>query len=636
MDERLLDLYNIELRHLRETAAEFARDFPKIAGRLALDHEAKEACPDPYVERLLEGFAFLAARVHLKLDAEFPRFTQGLLETVYPDYLCPVPSMAIVKIEPEEQDAALAAGFPLKRGTLLRSQLAKGERTACTFTTAHDVRLLPLSITEARYYIRDLAELDLPRELNAKAAIRIRLHKTIPGEFKEIHADPLVLHIRGPDELPDQVYEQIFAHKARLVLQLPAGRKKLGPPLGPECIRRAGFAPEQAMLPPAPRGFEGYRLLREYFAFPQRFLFFELAGFQQQFAQATGDDVDVVIVMNEAERRLEGLVDKASFDLFCTPVVNLFEKTLDRVLISNRCSEFHIVPDRNRPLDFEIYRLISVTGYGDSPEEAQPFLPFYQARDTDLETRAFYTLNRLPRLFSDREKYTGRRASYAGTDTFISIVDADMAPYRTELRQIGIRALCTNRHLPIQMAKGIGRTDFTLDVSAPVNAIHIIQGPTLPRPSMVLAGQDPEKPQTASGHFAWRLISHLSLNYLSLRDTGTETGAEGLREILKLYADPNDRQLLKQIDGVRSVRYHPVVRRVAIPGPITFARGLEIVITFDESAFSGLGVFILGSVLDQFFAKYVSLNSFTETVIVTQQRKEIMRWPIRMGLRETV
>jgi type VI secretion system protein ImpG len=184
------------------------------------------------------------------------------------------------------------------------------------------------------------------------------------------------------------------------------------------------------------------------------------------------------------------------------------------------------------------------------------------------------------------------------------------------------------------MARGVGRTDFTMDVSAPVNAIRIIQGPTLPRPSMVLAGQDPDKPQTASGRFAWRLISHLSLNYLSLKDAGTDAGATGLREILKLYADPNDRQVLKQIDGVRSVSYQPVFRRVTLPGPITFARGLEITVSLDETAFAGLGVFVLGAVLEQFFAKYVSINSFTETVIATQQRKEIMRWPIRMGMRQ--
>src|SRR5512134_278265 len=202
MDERLLTLYNTELRHLREMAGEFARAYPKIAGRLALDGDAKEICPDPYVERLLEGFAFLAARVHLKLDAEFPRFTQGLLETVYPDYLCPVPSMAIVKFEPEEQEEALAEGFVIKRGTLLRSQLGKGERTACTFTTAQDVRLLPLQLTEARYFTRDIAELNLPADLAARAALRLRLKKTIPNGFGEIQADPLIFHIRGADELP--------------------------------------------------------------------------------------------------------------------------------------------------------------------------------------------------------------------------------------------------------------------------------------------------------------------------------------------------------------------------------------------------------------------------------------------------
>ncbi len=634
MDERLLELYNTELRHLRETAAEFGRDFPKIAGRLALDLDGKEICPDPHVERLLEGFAFLAARVHLKLDAEFPRFTQGLLETVYPEYLCPVPSMAITKFEPEPGEGALAPGFVIKRGTLLRSQLGKGERTACTFTTAQDVRLLPITLTEARFFIRDLAELNLPRDLGAKAALRLRLRKTIPNPWREIRADPLIVHIRGADELPSEIYEQIFAHKIRLVVQSPADRKTCGPPLSAECIRRVGFASEQALLPSSPHGFEGYRLLREYFAFPQRFLFFELADFQSALAQVAGDELDLVLVFGQADTRLEGRIDQSCFDLFCTPVVNLFEKTLERILISDRSAEFHLVPDRNRPLDFEIYQIQSVTGYGETPDQERQFLPFYRARDTDLETSAFFTLHRVPRLFSDRERLTGRRSSYAGTDAYLSVVDGDMAPFRPDLRQLGVRALCTNRHLPIQMAKNIGRTDFTMDLSAPVTAIRILEGPTMPRPSLVLAGQDPKKPQVASGRFAWRLISHLSLNYLSLLDSSSDSGAEALRDILRLYADPSDRQVLKQIDGLRSIRYQPVIRRVQVPGPITFARGLEITIVFDEAAFEGQGVFVLGAVLEQFFARYVSLNSFTETVIATQQRKEIMRWPVQLGRRQ--
>jgi type VI secretion system protein ImpG len=184
------------------------------------------------------------------------------------------------------------------------------------------------------------------------------------------------------------------------------------------------------------------------------------------------------------------------------------------------------------------------------------------------------------------------------------------------------------------VVKGLGKTDFTLEISAPVNAIRIIQGPTLPQPSLVLAGQSPDQPMVPSGRFAWRLISHLSLNYLSLLDVGPDTGAEGLREILKLYANPNERQTLKQIDGIRSVGYRSIVRRVETPGPITFARGLEITVLFDEAAFEGQGVFVLGAVLERFFAKYVSLNSFTQTVLTTQQRKEIMRWPVQMGRRQ--
>jgi type VI secretion system protein ImpG len=634
MDERLLDLYNTELRHVRETASEFAREFPKIAGRLSLDTDAKEGCPDPYVERLMEGFAFLAARVHLKLDSEYPRFTQGILETVYPDYLSPVPSMAIVRFEPEELETGLAPGFLLPRGTLLRSQLAKGERTACTFSTAHSVRLLPLTVVEARYYTRDIAELKLPQQNTpVRAALRIRLRKTIANPFKEIKADPLTFHIRGEGELASQIYEQIFAHGKRLLIQSPLPGRQTLAELGSESIRRVGFQTDQALLPPSPRGFEGYRLLREYFAFPPRFLFFELAQFQQALARVQGNEVDLVILLDEQDERLVARVDKTSFELFCTPVINLFEKTLDRVRITEKASEYHVVPDRNRPLDFEVYQISSVTGYGETPDQERAFNSFYHARDTDLESSAYYSVQRVPRLFSDRERLTRRRSSYAGTDVYISIVDADMAPHHPELTELGIRAWCTNRHLPIQMAKSIGQTDFSTELSAPITSIRILQGPTLPRPSVVLAGQNIDSPHIPSGRYAWRVISHLSLNYLSLLDSG-ETGAEALRELLKIYSDSRDRQMLKQIDGLRSVGSRAVLRRIETPGPIAFGRGLEITVNFDETSFEGQGVFILGAVLEQFFARYVSLNSFTETVITTQQRKEIMRWPAQMGRRQ--
>ncbi|MDB6122873.1 MAG: type secretion protein family, partial [Pedosphaera sp.] len=404
MDERLLDHYNNELRHLREMAGEFAREFPKIAGRLSLDKDAKEICPDPYVERLLEGFAWLTARVHLKLDSEFPRFTQSLLETIYPHYLSPIPSMALIRFDPDEQEGSLAAGFKVPRGTLLRSTLGKGERTACTFQTAHDVRLLPLQVTEARYYTRDTVELNLPANVQGKAALRIRLQATAGKTFKDIGLDPITFFIRGADEFPSAIYEQIFARGCGLVVQSPTERGKNLASLPKKNIRRVGFGEQEALLPPSPRSFEGYRLLREYFAFPQRFLFFELSGFADAIKACTGNQLDLIIVLKEQEARLEGRIDASCFDLFCTPAINLFSKQLDRISLTDRFSEFHVVPDRNRPLDFEVYELENVTGYGAVAGEEQEFRPFYLAKDADQESGAFHTTHRVPRVLTAKEK----------------------------------------------------------------------------------------------------------------------------------------------------------------------------------------------------------------------------------------
>jgi type VI secretion system protein ImpG len=623
MDERLLNLYNTELRHLREMAGEFAREYPKIAGRLALDRDAKEVCPDPYVERLLEGFAWLAARVHLKLDAELPRFTQALLETVYPHYLSPVPSMAVVRFEIDPQQPALAAGVPVPRGTALKSNLGKGERTPCIFETSHDVKLLPFRVQEAHYFTRDVQELNLPPEMAARAAFRIRLQTTGGQTIDKVSLDEMTFYARGTDDLAASICEQIFARKVGLVVQSPAERGKELARLPATHVQHVGFSQAEALLPPSPRGFEGYRLLREYFALPQRFLFFKVTGLSEAARRCKAGQIDIIIPLREQETSIERRVDGSCFELFCTPAINLFPKTLDRVSLSDAFHEFHVVPDRNRTTDFEIFELQSVTGYGANAGDEQEFRPFYLAKDTDLGAAAYYTTNRVPRMLTAHERQFGKKSSYAGTELFLSLVDANSAPYRPALRELGIKALCTNRHLPIQMAVGVGRTDFSIALNAPITAIRCITGPTLPKASHT------------EGRFFWRLISHLSLNYLTLMDTdkGGE-GAAGLRELLKLYVEENNRLALSQIEGLLTVKSKPVVRRVVAPGPISFARGLEITAIFDETAFEGTGVFILGAVLEQFFARYVSLNSFTETVLRTKQRGEIIRWPTRMGIRQ--
>ena len=618
MDERLLAYYNAELRHLREMTGEFAREFPKIAARLALDREAKEVCPDPYVERLIEGFAFLAARVRLKMDSEFPRFTNTLLETVYPHYLSPVPSMGVVRFEPNLDDPGPENGFLLERNTALR---ANEDETSCQFRTAHDVRLWPLKLIDARYYTRTLAELELPGSLQARAALSIRLQATAGKKFNEMKIDRLPIFIRGADEVPVCIYEQIFSQATRIIVQPPRGAGFFRETLPPTAIHRVGFREEEAILPRGPRSFEGYRLLKEYFACPQRFLFFELTGLAHSMQRCDSDLVDIILTFRSAEPRLDNRVDANSFALFCAPIVNLFPKRLDPILISDRFSEFHVVPERTRPIDFEVYEIQEVVGVIAQTNQEQPFEPFYRARDSEGPSGAYYAVHRAPRVLTAKEKKFGAVSSYSGSEIFVSLVDPKAAPYSRRLSQLNISALCTNRHLAIQLPVGLGDTDLSTELYAPLTSIRWLAGPTLPIASV--AEGDPE----------WRTISHLSLNYLSLLDAKEGEGAAALRELLMLYVNRNDQFMTRQVEGVRSATSVSIVRRIAASGPLTFARGLEIRVTMDEGAFEGSGIFVLGAVLAEFFSRYVSLNSFTETVIVSQRRGEIMRWPSKIGRR---
>lgn len=621
MDPRLLDYYNRELRFIREMGGEFAREYPKIAGRLGLE---SFECADPYVERMLEGFAFLAARVQLKLDAEFPRFTQHLMESVYPHFLAPIPSMAVLQFQPDLSEGALAEGFVIPRHSVVRSVLGKGERTACEYRTAHDLTLWPLELTEVRYlHGSALAAVGggIPR--NAAAAIRLRLRTTAELTFDKLALEQLPIFLRGSDELRIQVYEQLLGHTLGVIAQ-PAGHP---PPwrvaLKKDSIRRVGFSDDEALLPYSPRSFQGYRLLQEYFAFPDRYLFVELGGLGPAVKRCQGNQLELMVLLDEHDQALEDAFDASLFALFCSPAVNLSVKRCDRIHISDRSDELHVVPDRTRPMDYEVHSILDVTGFGSRTEPEQSFQPFYAPHEwlTGGEHRAFYTVHREPRVLSSEQRLQGTRSSYVGGEVFIALVDADEAPYRSDLRQLGVSALCTNRDLPLQLSLGKAETDFVMIAGAPVRSVRAVAGPTRPRPSF------PE------GETGWRLVSHLSLNYLSLSDSNPREGAAALRELLGLYGELSDPAIRQQVEGVRSIHSRPITRRLPGPGPTTFARGLELTLELDKGAFEGSGVFLLGAVLEEFFSKYVSINSFTETIVRSSDGEEVKRWPTRIGRR---
>lgn len=617
MDPRLLRYYNQELQHLREMGAEFAQQFPKIAARLGM--EGIEVS-DPYVERLLEGVGFLSARVQLKLDAEFPRFTRRLLEIVYPNFLAPTPSMVVAQFQPELNEGNLARGVTVPRGTALRSLLGKGDVTACEFRTAQDVVLWPIEIASAQYFsfAPDLPLNALPVGGKVKGGVRLRLRTTAGLNFDQIDLDRLRLFFSGADEVAYRLHELVLGNCLGMLVgpvarplpwyEFVAGRQ----------IRSAGFSDDEALLPVSLRGFQGYRLLQEYFAFPQRFLFADLGGLRRALRRHGGNELEVVLLFGRGDARLESVVDAGNFALNCAPAINLFGRRCDRIHVSEKAFEYHVVADRTRPMDFEVFDVESVIGYGAEAEQA--FLPFYAAFHSEHpEHQAYFSLQREPRLLSAAQKRTGFRSSYVGSEVFLSLVDSREAPFDKDLRQLAITARCTNRDLPLTMPVGAGATDFTLEAAAPVVGIRCIKGPSKPWSSL------------REGNAPWQLISHLSLNYLDLVDSGEGEAAAALREMLELHATLGDAGMAKQIEGLRSVRVKPLVRRFPLPGPLTFGRGLQIELEVDELAFQGGSAFLFGAVMEQFFARHVSINAFTETVLRSASRGEVMRWVPRVG-----
>ncbi|MFH1999608.1 MAG: type VI secretion system baseplate subunit TssF [Planctomycetota bacterium] len=629
MKPEFLDYYDRELRYIQELAFEFGKDFPNLAPHLGLD---RPACDDPYVERLLEGFAFLTARVQLRIDEEFPRFTQHLLELVYPDYLAPTPSMAIVQFKPDLTEGTLETGNTVPRESQLQSSFMEGVTTRCLFRTAHEVTLWPLELTQADY-ISPVNEKDAPDvKGHIAAGIRLRLKTTTGAPFSKLTLDRLPLYLTGEAPLPMRLYESLFSKAVAVVLQPSARETGWRRVLTPACIQRLGFEDDEALLPKSPRSFQGYRLLREYFAFPQRFLFVEFSGLRKALQHCAESEIDIIVYFSRSDSYLsEEKISHSHFRLFCTPVINLFQKRADNIDLSDKRAELRIVPDKHRPFDHEVYRVLDVVGRGRKEDPETRFLPFYSSNDfIDGEGRAYYALHRMPRVKSSKErqeeeqKFIRSKIQYLGSELYLSLVDAKNVPYDHTLRELMIDLLCTNRDLPHRIKESGGKLSFTTKSGLKA---ELLVGPTMPKPSY------------ETGETSWRLVSHLSLNYLSLINREGDQGSTALRDLLRLYSEKGNASIRNQIDGIQSVASRPVMRSIFTSGQRALARGLEVKVVFNETAYVGFGFFLLGAVLDRFFAKYVSLNSFTETLICMQKTQsdeieEVVRWPVRIGQRK--
>ncbi|MBB5466885.1 type VI secretion system protein ImpG [Paraburkholderia sp. CI2] len=626
MDPRFLDYYSRELTYMREMAGEFAAQHPKIARRLGM--EGIDVA-DPYVERLIEAFCFMSARTQIKLDAEFPRFTQRLLEVVYPNYVAPTPSIAVAQLRPSLREGDFTRGLKVPRQSMLRSAIPPGEQTACEFRSSQDVTLWPIEIAEARLSAvpPDIPDTDrhLLPHLQLRGALRLRLRTTGEVKFNQMtDFDRLPIYIGGDERIASHLFELIHAGSVASVVRAYGASRDEGHVVAKTPVEFEGLQAQQGLLPLTWNTFHGHNLLQEYFACRQRFYFFALTQLAAGLARVDSKEAEIVLLLDRLPEELAAHVDAARFLLFCTPVINLFRKRTDRVEINRAQTDFHLLADRTRPLDYEIFSVSRVFGQRAQTSLEVEFNPLYQTLHSDVGNHGrYFSVRREQRALSANARKYGTRTPYIGTEVYVSLVDQAEAPYADDIRYLSVEAWVTNRDLPRLIPRN-GKTDLTMSDSVPIEGVRLVHAPSAPRAPY------------ASGETAWRLIRQLSFNYMPLAELDHGDGGQALRNMLGLFIAPGEREQARQIEALVGARTEPVVRRLPGDGLLVYGRGVRCELTVDETGFSGISPYLLGLVLEHYLARHVSINVFTETELRSMQRGLITQWRPRMGGRGAV
>jgi type VI secretion system protein ImpG len=604
MSDALLPYYNRELEAIRRLAGEFAEAHPKIAGRLRL---APNAIDDPHVARLIEGAAFLAARVHHRLDDEFPELTDALLGVLYPHYLAPVPSAAIVQCQPQP-DLALPARLPA--GVVLETEPVRSE--TCRFRTAWPLTLWPIEVESIRLAGLPLSAPANPLAAGAVAVLRIVLKCRSPdASFAGLGVDRLRFFLHGAPNVVLPLYELLCAHTLSIAYaEGPADAAAVILPAA--AIEPVGFAPEEALLPWPARSFVGFRLLTEYFAFPEKFLFIDFARIEAKTLLSGGNCMEIFVYLDRTLPELERAVGADALVLGCTPIINLFPQRCEPISLTHTETEYRIVPDARRPAAMEVWQIERVRETR-ADGSSSLWRPFYRLSNADPEKDAV-----------DSFYHAVRRETAApadGTEVYIAPHEPGFDPGAVAASVLSIDALCFNRDLPAALPFGGNRPELRLIEGAPAVA-HIscltAPAPTLRRP-------------LRERRF-WHLVSHLSLGHLSV--VGGAEGAAALREVLRLYDLKESAEARTAIDALVGVTASPGTARVPGARAGSFCRGLDVTLEFDPRAWQDGGLYLLAAVLDRFLALHTTVNSFVRTTAILRGRSgRAAAWPPRAGMR---
>jgi len=603
MSDALLPYYERELDAIKRLAAEFADTHPKIAGRLRLSADAVD---DPHVARLLDGVAFLAARVHHRLDDEFPELTDALLGLLYPHYLAPVPSCMIAQFDCQP-DLINPARLPA--GVAVETESVHGEELR--YRTTAPVTLWPVEVENVRLSGLPIVAPANPSAAGASGVLRITLKCASPEvTFTQLGIERLRFFLRGPTNQALALYELLGAH----AVSVAYAENAVDPApviVPPAVIEPVGFSPEEALLPWSARGFSGFRLLTEYFAFPEKFLFFDITRLDAKTLVSAGNRLDIFVYLDRALPELERTIGPSSLALGCTPLVNLFPQRCEPLTLSHQDTEYRVVPDARRPRAAEIWSVERVRET--LPDGSfRPWRPFHRLAEGDPDAGVpggFY--------------HVARRAAapgVPGTEVFVAPHDPAFDPDKPAEAVLSIDALCVNRDLPTDLPFGGGHPRLRLvEGAAAVAALNAVTAATTTlRPPLREAG-------------FWRLVSHLSLGHLSV--TGGPEGAAALKEVLRLYDLRDTAETRAAIDSLAGIRAAPGTARA--PGRAGgFCRGLDVTLEFDPRSWQAGGLYLLAAVLEHFLALHGTVNSFTRTRVTLRGRSgTAAAWPARSGTR---
>jgi type VI secretion system protein ImpG len=609
LSDDLLSYYDRELAYFRRLSGEFAKNHPKAATALELGPEGSE---DPHVERLIMAFAFLTARIRHKLDDDFPELTDGLLATLYPHLAAPIPSLSIVQFDLDRGETSLTQGYLIKRHAMLESEPVRGE--SCRFRTAFNTTLWPIDVAAAELGVLPSSAAFRPE--GATGLLKLKLACFDPAmAFRELELSRLRFYLNGQAQYVYALYELLFNHTVEVTVTAGGEERRLGA----DALQTVGFAGDEALLPYSPRSFPGYRFLAEFFAFPRKFCFVDLAGFSPDvLGAAAGSELELRFYLDQTATDLEETVSADTFRLGCTPVVNLFERHAEPILLTHTETEYHVVPNRRALRSTEVYSIdrVTATDPGGGEHEYQPFYSFRHALGRDLQETFWYAARRP----SSQEEHKVDH----GSEMYLTLVDLGFSPSAPADWTVHVDVTCMNRDLPRKLPYGGGQPVLRLDEGGPLAGIQCLIAPT--------ATVRPERRRGAM----WRLVSQLSLNYLSVADP--EGKPDALKEILKLYDFTDSPEAKARIQGIAGVESRRTISRVRADlggAGDAVVRGVEVTVEFDEKRYADNSLFLFATVLERFLALYCSVNSFSQLSIrTTQRRDEVLRqWKPRAGER---